>query len=201
MENRKPQQAIFKMVLIALLSAMAIGLFYLEFPIFTAAPFLKLDFSDLPALFAGIFIGPVAGVTVELIKNLVELLTKGLGTQMGFGNLMNFAVGCAYVLPTSLLCRAWLKRGDGGDHRLRAIFACLVGMAAIIVVGLGMNYWTMPLFFRFFLHQELTRDTIVPLLGYATGMNAIKGAMLSAGALLLLAWQKRAPGVFRVFDR
>ncbi|MDR3314391.1 MAG: ECF transporter S component [Oscillospiraceae bacterium] len=192
MQKQTSKPAIQKMVLTALLSAMAIGLFYLEFPLFPAASYLKLDFSDFPALVAGIFIGPVAGVVVELLKNLVELLTKGLGTTMGFGNLMNFAVGVAYVLPASLLFRGFKQR-----KALGAALGCIAGLLAIVAVGLGMNYIVAPLFYRYFVQREITHAEIIASLGYATLINLIKGAMLSVGAILLLNWQKRAPGLWR----
>ena len=90
----------------AMLSAMSFVLFLLEFPVTPPAMgHLKMDFSDIPALFAGVVFGPFYAVVVELVKNVLELITKGIGTQMGFGNLMNFIVGCAYVVPFSFVLR------------------------------------------------------------------------------------------------
>lgn len=200
MPTRSPNRPVFRMALTAVLSAMSIGLYYLEFPLFSAMPHLKLDFSDFPALFAGVVIGPWAGVVVELIKNLVEFITKGLSTQLGFGNLMNFAVGCAYVLPVSLLYHAFKKRAEDGVRAARLALACAVGMLAIVAVGLGMNYLVAPLYFRFFLDRPMKPSETVPMLGFATALNAIKAAILSAEAFLLLAWRKNAPKLWRMFE-
>ena len=81
--------------IIAMLSAVSFVLFLFEFPILPSVGHLKLDLSDIPALVAGVFYGPRPAVIVELIKNIIELIAKGFGTQMGFGNMMNFIVGCA----------------------------------------------------------------------------------------------------------
>ncbi|MDR0531591.1 MAG: ECF transporter S component [Oscillospiraceae bacterium] len=169
-----------RLILTSLLSAVAAALFFLEFPLFPAAAHLKLDFSDLPALFAGILLGPGCGVAVELIKNLIELAVKGVGTQLGFGNIMNFAVGCAFVLPFALLARfrPTEKRGAG---RLAA--ACALSMFLLLAVGVGMNLVFTPLYFRSFLHIELPRAALYGAVGYATALNAIKGAILCAAGI------------------
>ena len=107
------QKKTVRLVLISLLSAIAFVLMMLEFPIFAAIPglqHLKLDFGDVPAAFAGALLSPGVGVVVELIKNLLELLVRGIGSQMGFGNLMNLLVGCAYVVPFALLYKRFLGR-------------------------------------------------------------------------------------------
>lgn len=89
-----------------MLAAISLVLYLLlEFPMLPAAPYLKMDFSDVPAAFGAVMFGPVCGLSVELIKNILEMLIRGMGTQMGFGNLQNFLIGCAYVLPYALLYR------------------------------------------------------------------------------------------------
>ena len=90
------REPLVMMVATAMLSALALVLFLLfEFPLLSAAPYLKMDFSDIPAIFGAVVFGPVCGVMVELIKNLLEMMVRGLGSQMGFGNIQNFLLGCA----------------------------------------------------------------------------------------------------------
>lgn len=135
------QKKTVRLVLISLLSAIAFVLMMLEFPIFAAIPglqHLKLDFGDVPAAFAGALLSPGVGVVVELIKNLLELLVRGIGSQMGFGNLMNLLVGCAYVVPFALLYKRFL-----GRFRSRAACLTLAGVIAsliMIVIGAAGNY-------------------------------------------------------------
>ena len=105
MTNKKDNPLII-LAICSMLSAMSFVLMLLEFPVTPPAMgHLKMDFSDIPALFVGVIFGPVYSVIVELVKNLLELVFKGMGTQMGFGNLMNFIVGCAYIVPFSLVLR------------------------------------------------------------------------------------------------
>lgn len=100
------REPLVMMVATAMLSALALVLFLLfEFPLLSAAPYLKMDFSDIPAIFGAVVFGPVCGVMVELIKNLLEMMVRGLGSQMGFGNIQNFLLGCAYLLPLPLFSR------------------------------------------------------------------------------------------------
>ena len=71
------REPLVMMVATAMLSALAVVLFLLfEFPLLSAAPYLKMDFSDIPAIFGAVVFGPVCGVMVELIKNLLEDVYK-----------------------------------------------------------------------------------------------------------------------------
>lgn len=162
----------------AMLGAIAFVLMLLEFPVapIPAASHLKMDLSDIPALFGAIVYGPVAGVIIELIKNALELLIKGLGTQMGFGNLMNFIVGCAFVVPFSAVYRSFKKKEK--ENKGIAI-GSVVGFFAIVLIGLGANYVVTPLFFKHFLGITFDDATLWAAIGTATIINAVKGVMLS----------------------
>jgi riboflavin transporter FmnP len=90
------------MVKIGLLSALAYILMYFDFAIpFLFPGFLKMDFSDVPALVAGFALGPIAGIFVELIKNLLYLVTKS--STGGVGSAANFVTGVALVVPASMI--------------------------------------------------------------------------------------------------
>lgn len=182
------QKKTVRLVLISLLSAVAFVLMLLEFPIFAAIPglqHLKLDFGDVPAAFAGVLLSPGVGVVVELIKNLLELLVRGIGSQMGFGNLMNLLVGCAYVVPFALFYRRF-----SGRFQTRAASLTLAGVLAtlvMVVLGAAGNYVIAPLFFRYFLHTELTGAVLLTAVGGATALNAVKGALVTVILYPLLA--------------
>lgn len=88
---------------IGMLTAVATVLFLIKVPLpFIAPPFYELDFSGVAALVGGFAMGPVAGVLIEFLKNLINLLIDGSITG-GVGELSNFLTGCAFVLPASLL--------------------------------------------------------------------------------------------------
>jgi riboflavin transporter FmnP len=173
------------LILTALLSALAFVLFILEFSVVPAAPHLKMDFSDLPALLAGAVLGPIYGVLVELIKNLIELITKGFGSQLGFGNLMNFLVGCGYVLPFSIIYRIGRKQASAdklgaGSSAMRIVFSAMLAIPSIVIVGIVGNYFITPIFFKNFFHFTLTQRELWANIWYATIINLVKGASLTA---------------------
>ncbi len=174
------QKALIKIVTIAMLSAVSFVLFLLEFPVIPSLSHLKLDFSDVPALISGVIFGPISAVTVELVKNIIELLVKGVGTQMGYGNIMNFIVGCAYVVP---FCIVYRKFDKSGKKDKGILLGSVTGIAVIVGVGILANYFIAPLFFKHFLGIELDSAGIWAAVWGATAVNAIKGVMLSVISL------------------
>jgi len=101
--NKQSFYRTYMITLIGVLSAAAAGLMLLEFPLLFIAPeFYKFDFSDLPAIIGSFALGPVAGVSIEALKNLLKILFVGSKTNY-IGELANFGVGVCYVLPASLL--------------------------------------------------------------------------------------------------
>lgn len=183
--RKNQKKNLVQIITIAMLAAISFVLFLLEFPLFAALGHLKMDFSDIPALFAGIAYGPGAAVLVEFLKNIIELIFKGIGTQMGFGNLMNFIVGCAYVVPFSILFRSLKKKSEKkGDYTSAKetkyiLLASVLGIAAIVIIGFGANYLVTPLFFKYFLGIELDGATLWAAIGSSATLNVIKGVMLS----------------------
>ncbi len=89
-------------VKVAMLSAVASLLMFLEMQIPFMPPFLKLDFSDIPALLAGFSLGPLAGVAVLFIKNAVHAMASW---SFLVGELANFIIGVSFVLPAALIYR------------------------------------------------------------------------------------------------
>lgn len=164
----------------AMLVAMSFALFLLEFPVSLGSSPLRMDFSDIPALFGAIFYGPLTGVIIELLKNLLELAVKGMGTQMGFGNIMNFIVGCAYIVPFSIIIRSKMLEDK---KSVKFIVGCVVGVISIVCFGLCGNYFIAPPFFKGFLNIELTSEALWGFIGSASILNVIKGVMLSVVAI------------------
>ena len=65
----------------AMLSAVAFILMFIEFPLPMLIPsFVKMDFSDLPALLGAFALGPVYGVAISFMKNLLHIVVKGTST-------------------------------------------------------------------------------------------------------------------------
>ena len=90
---------------VAMLGAVAGVLMNFEFPLpFLAPAFYQLDFSEIPVLVGTFAMGPVAGMLIELVKILVHLVTKGTITA-GVGDIANFLMGCAFIVPAGLIYR------------------------------------------------------------------------------------------------
>ena len=84
----------------AMLTAVAVGLQYIEISIPIMPSFIKLDFSDLPELIGAFAYGPIAGVLIALLKNLIHMAVS----QSGFvGELSNFLLGASFSLVAGLL--------------------------------------------------------------------------------------------------
>ncbi len=165
-----------KLAIISMLCAVSIVLFYIQIP-FPMAAHLKIDFSDIPALFAGIVYGPMTAVLIEFMKNLIEFATEGLAAQMGFGNIMNFIVGCAYIVPFSVIYKKLKAKNVALNKNL--IICSVVSTVSIIFFGFLGNYFIAPLYFSMFLGTELSSEALWVAIGSATTLNAIKGVMLS----------------------
>ena len=115
----------------AMLGAVAAVLMYLEFPIPIMPAFVKLDVSELPALIASFAYGPVSGIFVCLIKNLIKLPST---STAAVGELFNFVMGALFVGVAGLI----YKRNK---TRKGAIVGALLGALVMAVVSVPYNYF------------------------------------------------------------
>jgi len=131
-------------VLTGVLSALAFALYFFEFPLaFIFPPFLKIDFSDVPAIIGGLAAGPVVGVAVQLIKNILHFLLISK-EPMASGEIANFFAGVGYMLPVILISSRSSMASDKGIYKIMPYVAgTLIGTVAINIV----NYFiTLPLY-------------------------------------------------------
>lgn len=137
-------------VVVSFLSTIAFLLMFIEMPIPGIFPdFLKIDISDIPALIAGLSLGPVAGIAVEVLKNILHAM-KGSMTG-GVGELANVLVGSAFVVATSIVYR---RKSD-----LKGlVIGFLVGIVSMTVIGSLVNYFV-----------------LIPFYGKIMGLQAIIG--------------------------
>ena len=125
------QSRIRKLVMTALLSALATVLMFVSFSVPFVPSFIKLDLSELPALIAAFSMGPLSGVAVCLVKNLVNLLFT---YSMGVGELCNFLLGVAFVLPAGLIYKKH-------NNRKGALIGALTGALTMGVISIFINYY------------------------------------------------------------
>lgn len=120
-----------KMAMTAVLSAVAAVLMFISFSVPLMPGFIKLDLSELPALIASFSLGPLSGVTVCFVKNLVNLL---FSTTAGAGELCNFLMGATFVLPAGLIYKKY-------SGRKGAFIGSLVGAVSMALLSLPINYF------------------------------------------------------------
>lgn len=116
----------------AILAAVATVLQLIEIPVpFLIPDFVRLDFSELPALLASFSLGPLYGGAVCLIKNLFKLTTSYSG---GVGELGNFLMGACFVVPAGVFyCRHKSRRG--------ALIASVLGAVCMALSSIPINYF------------------------------------------------------------
>ena len=158
--------------IIGICAAIATVLHMLDFPLLFLAPeFYKLDFSELPVMLCGFYLGPTATVVCEALKILLKLLFKGTSTAF-VGDFANFAVGCSLVLPATMIYHIRKTRGF-------AIWGLAVGTAVLTVFGSAFNaVYLLPKFAQLY---GIELESIV-----AMG-NSINGGITSVSSFVLLA--------------
>lgn len=95
MANRKTK----RLVGIAIMGAIAFVISMLEFPIFPAAPFLKIDFSDIPVFFGMYVFGPAGGIMIAFIRSLLSYITGGGDAGFPIGSTAAFIASVTVTLP------------------------------------------------------------------------------------------------------
>lgn len=135
-----------KVVQIAMLGAVSTVLMFFEFPLpFIAPPFYQLDFSEIPVLVGSFAMGPLAGVLIELLKNLLHVVLKGT-TTAGVGEFANFLIGSAFIVPAGLFYKKCRSRksavtGMAAGTLLMAAIGCVINAFILLpmyAVAFGM---------------------------------------------------------------
>ena len=118
--------------IIGICGAIAAVLHMLDFPLpFLAPGFYKLDFSELPVMICGFYLGPSSAVFCEIIKIILKLLFKSTSTAF-VGDFANFVVGCSLALPAVIVYHTHKSKTS-------ALWGCILGTLAITLVGSFFN--------------------------------------------------------------
>lgn len=174
-----------KLVKIAVLGAMAIILMMFEVPIIPSFPWLKFDISELPVLLGAFAFGPLAGVMIEVIKILLNLVFTGSVT--GFvGELANFIMGVAFVLPASYIYHR-------NKSRKTAVIGMIVGTVCVNIAAIFANVYLLLPAFNMNLVGEALRAYIV---GGLLPVNTLKAVVVSA--ITLVVYKKVSVAIFKV---
>ncbi len=177
--------------ILGICAALAAVLHILDFPLpFLAPDFYKLDFSELPVMLCGFYLGPSAVVVCEALKILLKLLMKGTSTAF-VGDFANFVIGCSLVLPAVIVYHTKKTKAS-------AIWGLTLGTVILTVFGSAFNaVYLLPKFSQLY---GIPLESIVAMGGKINGgirsvstfvllavapLNLIKGISISVLTLLL----------------
>lgn len=175
---------------VSILSAIAFILMMFEVPLPISPSFYKLGIDGVASVLAGFAMGPLAGVCVEALKILLNVLFQGTDTAF-VGELSNFIVGCALVLPSSLYYKHH-------KNKKGAMISLLLGTISIGVVGILDNMFiALPAYSYFYgLPMEVligmgsaiysgVKDVFTFCIFMTLPFNIIKGAVVSLITMLI----------------
>lgn len=138
-----------KLVAIGILASVASVLMFLEFPLWFAPNFYEMDLSEVPVMIGAFAFGPVAGIAIEAVKILVKTAITGTIT-MGVGEIANFLVGMAFVLPATYIY-------SQHKTKAKAILGLVIGVFSMVVVGSLLNAFVLlPAYAYFMSTPEVT---------------------------------------------
>jgi riboflavin transporter FmnP len=176
-------------ITVALLSAIAYLIMYLQFPLPLIPVFLQIDLSDIPALIAAIMYGPLAGVVVEAVKNIIHAFVMG----SVIGEAANFFAGSLFIVVSTYIY-----------HKRKTLRSLIIGMGAGTLVMAGVmsvaNYFIIFPLYAYFLGFSIEQavqlakaanhsihDLISLIVLAILPFNIIKGIIISILALPIYA--------------
>ena len=189
-----------RITITAICAAIAAVLHILDFSIpFLAPEFYKLDFSELPVMLCGFYLGPAAAVYCEAVKILLKLLLKGTSTAF-VGDFANFCVGCSLVLPAVIIYHT-------KKTKKTALLGLLAGTVVLTVFGSAFNaFYLLPKFAQLYkwpldeivaagsaINPRINNVSTFVMFAVAP-LNLIKG--VSVSVLTLLLYKKVARPLF-----
>lgn len=128
---------------IAILGTIGGILMIIDFPIFIAPSFYKLDIGDLPCLIGAFAMGPVSGLFIQIIKILVKLLFKPTSTAF-VGEIAALIFSSTYCLVASIIYQK--NRNKRGAN-----IAIIIGSLSMILVSAIVNYlFIIPFYSRLY---------------------------------------------------
>lgn len=129
--KQQTQKNVKKLTTVAMLTALAVGLQFIEIPIPIMPAFIKLDFSDLPELVGAFMFGPLAGVLIALLKNVIHFAVSDSGF---IGEISNFVIGAFFAGASGLVYKLLMKKN--ASVKKGAVCAVIAGAAGALVSGI-----------------------------------------------------------------
>ncbi len=146
------------LVFVGMMGAVSTILMFLDFAIPIAPSFMKFDIANLPALFAGFFLGPIQGTAVCIIKIILKTLLQGSDTAF-VGELVNLIASICYVVPAAVIYRIM-------HNKKGAIIGMTVGTLIVSIAMVLLN-----LYITFPLYSNLYGLPLEAIIGMGTAIN------------------------------
>lgn len=123
-----------KIVVIGILAALAWIISRFTFPILPWAPFLKIDFSDIPILLGMYVFGPMAGVAIAGVRSLLSYVMSGGEAGFPIGDTSAFLATLSYTLPIYYLIK------DRIPNMKSTLLSSGLGTVSLTVVLSALNW-------------------------------------------------------------
>lgn len=139
--RRQSRDSVRYVAVTGILAAVAFVLMLIEVPVPVLMPsFIKFDFSDFPALVGSFAMGPVCGILIELIKNILHALVS---QSFGVGEISNFILGAVFAGVAGLIYK--YKKTKKG-----AVIGSFAGAVAMALVSIPSNIFVVyPVYYNF----------------------------------------------------
>lgn len=195
-KEMKKRNNIKKLSVIGIFGAMAFVLMLLSFTI--AGPY-KLDFSEVPVMIGAFAFGPVAGVTIETIKIILDVVLGGASDTAYVGEMANLLMGISFVVPASIIYyRHKTKK--------QAFIGLAVGTLVMVIVAAILNIFVLlPLYAKLYFDTSL--EALLSVYGFTdllkfifvvnVPFNILKGV---ANSVIVIIIYKRISSVIKAKD-
>lgn len=177
------------MMLLAILGAWGVILRFFDFPILPAAPFLKIDFSDLAVLVGMLIHGPVGIVVVAFIRDTINYILQGGQAGFPIGAVMSFTASVVMFIPTHFILNSLKKV----SWKFKAVLMSITLTVGLVVSMSIINYYIALPIYTTVLNFPID-DYFGYILAVVAPFNLIKGIFLSAGQILVI---KIVPNLLR----
>lgn len=189
-----------EIVTIGMLGAIAVVLMLFEIPLPFAPSFYQIDLSEVPVLVGCFAIGPIAGVLIELVKIILNLIINGSVTA-GVGELANFCIGCAFCVPAGIIYqRKKTKKGAMigliSGTLIMTFFACFIN--AYVMLPAYAKAFKIPIDSLIEMGTKVNAgitDLFTFVIFAVVPFNLLKGILVSV--VVLLIYKKISPIIKR----
>lgn len=164
---------IMKLAFVSVLSAIGFIMMYLDFPLPMFPSFLKMDFGDIPSLVAGLTFGPLMGILVQFLKNVLHFIFSGSETGIPIGQMANFFAGSILVVCTALAA----KKMSGMRGLLVGLGVGVLTMATMLSLA---NYFVIFPAYAFLLNWTVDGPEKMAIVLYGIApFNVVKGLIIA----------------------